>query len=237
MSCECHRIFRTHSNCAARSDAAPSGLGSQSTVVCTLCRGIRGRRVKTVPASDSDSTDRHPSMLRSPPGFPAKPAVAAEAANLVGGGTAKAAGNTVPDVTARSGAMRTWAGSAAGPLSASRAVGVLAEAGTAGSHPGRGTGNPAAGEEDADFDDLLAGLTGGAALEGEILGAIAQQAFTGTRGRADWGVQDFICAGCGGRERGHALERGLCPQPLERFLRVSSGCQDGRCYVGPGPAC
>jgi len=142
------------------------GSASQSVAVPPLRRGVRGRRVEIVPVSDSESTEWHPSMVRSPPGFPAKSAFAAEAARFVGGDTVKAGGSTVQDVTARIGAARTWAGVAAGPLPASHAAGFQAEASATGAHPEHGAKESAVGEEDADFDDLLAGLTGGAALEG-----------------------------------------------------------------------
>ncbi len=140
-------------------------VGQATVAVCTLCRGVRGRTVEIVPVSDSDSTEWHPSMVRSPPGFPAKPPLAMGAARFVGGDTAKAAGNTLQDVAARIGAARTWAGVAAGPLSASHADGQ-AEGGATGAPLEHGADNSAVGEEDADFNDLLAGLTGGAALEG-----------------------------------------------------------------------
>ena len=148
-------------------------------------------------------------MVRLPPEFPARPAFTTEAANVVGGDTAKAGAGTVQGVTARSGALRTWAGVAAGFLMDSPTVGTDAGSSATSGHLERGANNSALGEEDADFDDLLAGLTGGAALEGEQLRSNPQHA-----------MPLVICSWPGYRP---SLDRGRRPQPDGRFLRLTRG--------------
>ena len=202
-----------------------------------MCRGVRGRRVEIVPVSDSDSTEWHPSMVRSPPGFPAKPAFATGADGIVGGDAAKAAGNTVQDVATCIGAARTWAGVAAGPLLASHAVELQAEGSAAGAHPEHGADDCPAGEEDADFDDLLAGLTGGAAPEGAYSSDVAAGSAV-TRISQVTGCAARHCQHSpAGWEEGHVLARGGRPRPYKDFCCAPAGCQGRGRYGGIPPAC
>ena len=156
----------------ARGEGRHAALGPAET---GQERKLGGHQVFIVPTSNGEPGNWPPSMVQSPSASAAKVTPQADAAKVVPDGRADmaptAVGSTPAAATARSEAIRAWAGVAAARSQADGADGGQADGSAAGdARQGIVIGEVSAGgEEDVDFDDLVAGLTGAAATEGNFV--------------------------------------------------------------------